>query len=222
MTLTTPAGTPASSRIGISASMVSGVSEAGLSTTGQPAASAGPILRVAIAAGKFHGVTSTATPAGLCCTTMRAPEAGAHDMLPILRTRLLRVPAEELGRIGHLAARIRQRLAVLDGDQLGEPLGVAHDQLVGLAQNLGALARLLRGPARERVACGIDRGLGVLDAWRSRPRRSCSRSPDRSRRSGRRRRPCAICRRSRDRSGHWRADCRTSMHRSCSSSFGRA
>ena len=86
MTLTTPAGTPASSRIGISASMVSGVSEAGLSTTGQPAASAGPILRVAIAAGKFHGVTSTATPAGLWCTTMRAPEAGARDRPPILRT----------------------------------------------------------------------------------------------------------------------------------------
>ena len=77
ITLTTPAGTPASSSSGISASMVSGVSLAGLSTTGQPAASAGPILRVAIAAGKFHGVTSTATPAGLCCATTRAPEAGA-------------------------------------------------------------------------------------------------------------------------------------------------
>ncbi len=86
MTLTTPAGTPASSRIGISASMVSGVSDAGLSTTGQPAASAGPILRVAMAAGKFHGVTSTATPAGLCCTTMRAPDAGAREKLPIART----------------------------------------------------------------------------------------------------------------------------------------
>ena len=86
MTLTTPAGTPASSRIGISASMVSGVSDAGLSTTGQPAASAGPILRVAIAAGKFHGVTSTAMPAGLCCTRMRAPEAGARDSWPMLRT----------------------------------------------------------------------------------------------------------------------------------------
>ncbi len=86
ITLTQPAGTPASSRIGISASMVSGVSEAGLSTTVQPAASAGPILRVAIAAGKFHGVTSTATPAGLCCTRMRAPDAGARDALPRLRT----------------------------------------------------------------------------------------------------------------------------------------
>jgi len=38
------------------ASAVSGVSEAGLRMTVQPAASAGPILRVAIAAGKFQGV----------------------------------------------------------------------------------------------------------------------------------------------------------------------
>src|SRR5215813_531468 len=128
ITLTTPAGTPASSRIGISASMVRGVSEAGLSTTVQPAASAGPILRVAIAAGKFLGV-----------------------------------PAEELGRIGDLAARIRERLAVFNRDQLGEPLGVAHDQLERLAQNLAALARLLGGPGRERGARGIDRGLRVLD-----------------------------------------------------------
>jgi hypothetical protein len=51
MTLMTPGGTPASSMIGISASIVSGVSDAGLSTTGQPAARAGAIFRVAIAAG---------------------------------------------------------------------------------------------------------------------------------------------------------------------------
>ena len=63
-TLTTPAGTPASARIAATASAVSGVSVAGFSTTVQPAASAGPILRVAIAAGKFHGVISNATPIG--------------------------------------------------------------------------------------------------------------------------------------------------------------
>ena len=86
MTLTTPAGTPASSRIGINASIVSGVSEAGLSTTEQPAASAGPILRVAMAAGKFHGVTKTAMPTGLWFTRMRAPVAGATEFCPMLRT----------------------------------------------------------------------------------------------------------------------------------------
>ena len=61
-TLTTPAGTPASASSAPMASAVSGVSDAGLSTTVQPAASAGPILRVAIAAGKFHGVISTLHP----------------------------------------------------------------------------------------------------------------------------------------------------------------
>ncbi len=107
MTLTTPGGTPASSSACISASMVSGVSDAGLSTTGQPAASAGPILRVAIAAGKFHGVTRTAMPAGFCCATMRAPEAGAIEIWPTIAHGLLGVPAEELGGVGDLAARIR-------------------------------------------------------------------------------------------------------------------
>ena len=129
MTLTTPAGTPASSRIGISASMVSGVSDAGFSTTVQPAASAGPILRVAIAAGKFHGVTSTATPAGLCCTTMRAPEARRIVDLADIAHRLLGEPAEELGGVGDLAARVGERLAVLQRHQAGQALRLRHDQL---------------------------------------------------------------------------------------------
>jgi hypothetical protein len=63
-TFTTPAGTPASSRTAARAKAVSGVSLAGLSTTVQPAASAGPIFRVAMAAGKFHGVTRTQTQTG--------------------------------------------------------------------------------------------------------------------------------------------------------------
>ena len=56
MTLSTPAGSPASSRIFASASIDSGVCWAGLMTIVQPAAIAGPILRVPIAIGKFHGV----------------------------------------------------------------------------------------------------------------------------------------------------------------------
>src|SRR5215218_134764 len=64
-TLTTPSGTPALDRIFATARAVSGVSAAGLRTTVQPAARAGAILRAAIAAGKFHGVTSAATPTGL-------------------------------------------------------------------------------------------------------------------------------------------------------------
>ncbi|CAB4878739.1 unannotated protein [freshwater metagenome] len=43
---------------------VSGVSDAGFKIIVQPAAIAGPILRVAIAAGKFQGVMSSETPIG--------------------------------------------------------------------------------------------------------------------------------------------------------------
>ena len=50
------AGSPTSSSSFAKYSVVSGVSSAGLTTTVQPAASAGAILRVAIASGKFHGV----------------------------------------------------------------------------------------------------------------------------------------------------------------------
>ena len=56
ITFSTPSGRPASPRICASASALSGVCLAGFSTIVQPAATAGPILRVAIAAGKFQGV----------------------------------------------------------------------------------------------------------------------------------------------------------------------
>src|SRR6266540_3799745 len=85
-TLTTPAGTPARSISRASAIAVSGVSAAGLSTTVQPAASAGPILRVAMAAGKFHGVTSAATPTGRVVTIVRVPPAGDSAYPPSGRT----------------------------------------------------------------------------------------------------------------------------------------
>jgi hypothetical protein len=62
--LTTPLGTPARSRISTIASAVSGVSPAGFKIMVQPAAIAGPILRVAIPAGKFQGVINSERPTG--------------------------------------------------------------------------------------------------------------------------------------------------------------
>ncbi len=85
-TLTTPPGTPASRRMSAIANAVSGVSLAGLSTTVQPAASAGAILRVAIAAGKFQGVTRTLTPTGWRTTRMRLAPDGALVTEPSMRT----------------------------------------------------------------------------------------------------------------------------------------
>ena len=45
-------------------------------TTVQPAASAGAILRVAIASGKFHGVMKNDGPTGRCETSMRPVPSG--------------------------------------------------------------------------------------------------------------------------------------------------
>ena len=64
ITLSTPGGSPASSRIRASASIDRGVCLAGFMTIVHPAATAGPILRVPIAIGKFHGVIIRAGPTG--------------------------------------------------------------------------------------------------------------------------------------------------------------
>ena len=69
-TLNTPSGIPARLASSASASAEKGVWLAGLSTIVQPAANAGPALRVIIAAGKFHGVIAAVTPIG-CLITIR-------------------------------------------------------------------------------------------------------------------------------------------------------
>ena len=85
-TFTTPGGTPTSSSSAPIASAVRGVSEAGLRIMVHPAAIAGPILRVAIAAGKFHGVMSRDTPTGWWTAMIRLSPPGAVDTDPRLRT----------------------------------------------------------------------------------------------------------------------------------------
>ena len=47
------------------------MSDAGLTTIVQPAATAGPILRVPIAVGKFHGVMSRHGPTGCLIVSRR-------------------------------------------------------------------------------------------------------------------------------------------------------
>ena len=81
-TLNTPAGKPACSASTASASAVSGVASAGLTTTGQPAASAGATLRVIMASGKFHGVIAAQTPIGCLMTSRRVFEAGLGMLSP--------------------------------------------------------------------------------------------------------------------------------------------
>jgi hypothetical protein len=62
--LTTPGGNPASTISSARRSAVIGVCSAALSTTVQPAASAGAIFHAAISSGKFHGMIWPTTPTG--------------------------------------------------------------------------------------------------------------------------------------------------------------
>ena len=78
----TPFGTPARSASSHKANAENGVAVAGFSTIVQPAARAGPHLRVIIAAGKFHGVIAAVTPIGSLVTTMRLSEACAGIVSP--------------------------------------------------------------------------------------------------------------------------------------------
>ena len=68
------------------ASAVSGVSDAGLRMVVQPAAIAGPSLRVAMAAGKFHGVTRSDTHHRLVDRDDPLVACGAVIKAPSLRT----------------------------------------------------------------------------------------------------------------------------------------
>ena len=72
----TPAGSPASSRISASFSIDKGVCLAGFSTIVQPAATAGPILRVPIASGKFQGVIMRDGPTGCFMVTILCVASG--------------------------------------------------------------------------------------------------------------------------------------------------
>ena len=84
-TLTTPAGTPASSPRAAIASADRGVSLAGLQTTVQPAASAGAILRASMALGKFQGVMQATTPTPWRMQTTRLSFAGGGMTSPYMR-----------------------------------------------------------------------------------------------------------------------------------------
>ena len=85
-TLSTPSGRPASpSRCG-QRHIDSGVCAAGLTTIVQPAATAGPILRVPIASGKFHGVIISAGPTGCFIVISRVAPSGEVAHRPEIRT----------------------------------------------------------------------------------------------------------------------------------------
>jgi len=93
--LKTPLGKPASSTSSPSRSAVSGVSSAGLSTTVQPAASAGALFQVASSSGKFQAMMAPTTPTGSRCekATYSCPGTSVPEIGSVCPSSLVGQPA---------------------------------------------------------------------------------------------------------------------------------
>ena len=160
--LTTPRGTPARASTSTTYAAVSGVSRAGLRIVVQPAASAGASLRVAIAAGKFHGRDQQRDADRLPGDDDPLVAGGREPVVAGDAHGLLGEPAEELGGVGGLADRVRPRLAVLADHDLGEALGLGGEDLPRATEDLAALARGGRRPGGQRLGGGRDGVVAVL------------------------------------------------------------
>ena len=139
-----------------SASAENGVCDAGLATTVQPAASAGPTLRVIIAIGKFHGVMQPTTPIGSLITMMRLSRACDGNRVAVGALGFFAEPLDERRAVGDLAARFGERLALLERHQPGEIFLVRHDEVEPAAQDGRALFARSRAPFGQRGGRVID------------------------------------------------------------------
>ena len=160
-TLSTPPGRPTSSITAATASVVSGVSSAGLTHHRAP----GRDGRADLAGRhRYREVPRRDQQAGPDRLAHRqqpaAPRRGVHPAAVHPR-RLLGVPPEELRAVGHLALRLREGLAHFQADQLREVVGPLEEHLEGAAQHLPALARRGGRPARLRGAGGVQGVRGV-------------------------------------------------------------
>jgi hypothetical protein len=134
--LTTPLGIPARCASSARARDVNGVSPGDLATTVQPAARAGPIFRVIIAAGKFHlnpselllnlpielnpyGVINPQTPTGSLIVTTLLPATDAGIASPYI------LGASSLNHSKKLAAYAASPLASANGFPFSQVMSFA-------------------------------------------------------------------------------------------------
>ena len=168
ITLTTPGGTPAASRIATIASAVSGVSPAGLSTIGAAGRERGSDLAGRHRRREVPGRHEDADADGFVRDDDLVRAGRCRRERPVEPDGFLAVPAEELGGIGDLAAGIGQRLAVLARDQRGEFVGATRTS--GRTRGAGSrrvfAARTRPTPMRRvplRRSPRSHRGVGVRD-----------------------------------------------------------
>ena len=153
------------------ASAVSGVAEAGLSTTVQPAARAGAILRVTIVAGKVPGRHRGDRPDRLVEHPVALARLRRRDPLAAQPPRLLGEPAEVAERELDFLLRLLEGLAVLLDDEAGDVVAPRLHPGPDAVEDDAAILGGHRRPAREGGRRGVHRqprlgGAAVGDARR--------------------------------------------------------
>jgi hypothetical protein len=87
-----------------------------------------------------------------------------RDGVAVNALALLREPLDEGGGIGDLAARFRQRLALLRRHQLRQVFLVRHHEIEELAQHDSALLAGARAPFRQRALGRFDGAARLVGA----------------------------------------------------------
>ena len=94
---------------------------AGLTTTAQPAASAGASFQTTSATGKFQGVIAATTPTGAGRTQLPVASVGPGSCWAHIRSASAAKWWTTSARAGDLGLGLAEGLAGLAVDQLGEP-----------------------------------------------------------------------------------------------------
>ena len=127
----------------------------------QPAASAGPALRVIIAAGKFHGVIAATNADRLLQHDDALVGREARNRIAIDALCFLAEPFDEACGIGDLALGLRERLALLRRHDGAEIVLVRHHQIEPAAQHRRALFGGPGTPCRHRRIGEFDGAPGL-------------------------------------------------------------
>ena len=141
-----------------------GVAVAGLSTTAQPAASAGAILCATRLSGKLNGLIAPTTPIGTRRVKASLPSPACEASIGTTSPASFRAWTAAIRVGGHRPRRLDacglQRLAGLGADRLGDLLVAAAEVAGDLDQDLGPLVG--RERLAHRLGGGVDRlpGLG--------------------------------------------------------------
>ena len=106
---------------------VNGVSPGLFATTVQLAANAGPILRVIMAAGKFHGVIQPQTPTGSLTAETRLP---GTDTCRRTTGGFLAEPFNEGRSVLDFALGLNKRFSILPGYQSRQVVHILQDEVI--------------------------------------------------------------------------------------------